>query len=182
MNFTALYQSYYPMIYRQIWSRIRQPEQVEDLAHDAFVKALRTWDRAPEEPEALRRWLGAIARNTAIDSLRRSRLIAWSELGEDSQFATDTIQETIALRLEVQEVLRELPVSTRILLLTWAEGATVPEMAALLGISPQAAKTRLFRARQLFKQRYLAVQARRSAGESLTELAPEAVRGPDPPD
>lgn len=111
MNFTALYQSYYPMVYRQIWSRIRQREQAEDLAHDTFIKALRAWDRAPDDPEALRRWLGAIARNTTIDALRRSRLIMWSELGEDNQFATSDLQETIATRLEVQAVLSELPVS-----------------------------------------------------------------------
>lgn len=182
MNFTALYQSYYPMVYRQIWSRIRQREQAEDLAHDTFVKALRAWDRAPDDPEALRRWLGAIARNTTIDALRRSRLIMWSELGEDNQFATNDLQETIAARLEVQAVLSELPVSTRILLLAWVEGATFPEIAMLLSISPQAAKTRLFRARQLFKQRYLAVQTQRCAEEAHTHFALEAMRGPDPPD
>lgn len=182
MNFTALYQSYYPMVYRQIWNRIRQREQAEDLAHDTFIKALRAWDHAPDDPEALRRWLGAIARNTTIDALRRSRLIMWSELSEDNQFATSDLQETIAVRLEVQAVLSELPISTRILLLTWVEGATFSEIATLLSISPQAAKTRLFRARQLFKRRYLAVQTQHCAEEAHTHFAPEAMRGPDPPD
>ncbi len=155
MNATTLYQ-HYPMIYQQVLGHIRHREEAEDLTHETFVKALRALDRAPAAPEEVRRWLGRIAKNTVIDHVRRAHLVSWCALSEGSQMTPSDLPETIALRMEVQAILHELPASARQVLLAWVKGYTVAELAVLLGISSQAAQLRLFRARQQFKQRYLA--------------------------
>ncbi|MEO9030503.1 MAG: sigma-70 family RNA polymerase sigma factor [Ktedonobacteraceae bacterium] len=160
MDQMTLYQHYYSAIYRQVRSRVSQHEQAEDLTHDTFVKALRALDRAPETPDGLRRWLGCIARNTVLDYRKHTRCIAWSELDENSAVTTSDLPEIIALRMEVQAVLRSLPAHSCHVLLASMKGYTSSEMATRLGISPNLAKMRLSRARQQFKQRYLALQER----------------------
>jgi len=162
---TTLYQHYYPVIYQQVLDHIRHREEAEDLTHNTFIKALRALDRAPAAPEEVRRWLGRIAKNTVIDHVRRARLVSWSALSEVSQVTPSDLPETIARRMEVQTVLHALPTPTRQLLLAWVEGYTVAELAIFLGISPQAAQLRLFRARQQFKHHYLASHRSQHAEE-----------------
>lgn len=158
MDLTALYQRYYPIIYQQIRLCVRQHEQTEDLTQDTFVKALRALDHAPEAPDKLRRWLGCIARNTVIDHVRHTQRITWSQLYESSSITTSDLAETVGIRQTVQTVLSELPTEARQTLLAWGEGYTIAEIGQFLGISPSLARVRLFRARQQFKQRYLALQ------------------------
>lgn len=160
MDPDILYQRYYSVIYQQILGCIRHPAQAEDLTQDTFIKAFGALDSAPQTPAELRRWLGCIARNTLIDYTRHVRRIAWEGICEESATTTSDLSESTALRLEVQAIWRELPAHSRQVLRAWLEGHTVAEMAALLGISPKVTKMRLYRARQQFKQRYLAGQVR----------------------
>ena len=61
----------------------RHLELAEDVVQEAFVRALRTWhpEGLPREPE---RWLQRVAKNLAIDTLRRRSLgeVVASELGD----------------------------------------------------------------------------------------------------
>lgn len=154
MNFTTIYQTYRWLVYYQIWRSVRQHELAEDLTQDTFVKAFRAWDRAPSAPDDLQRWLGCIARNVVIDYARHTQNVTWCELYETSAICTDDLADTLARRQQVQFVLSELPQPARQVLLASLEGYHLAEIAELLGISPDAAKVRLFRARKQFKQRY----------------------------
>ena len=48
--------------------------QAEDAVHESFVKLLRVYDQLRERSDGqLERWLAVVARNTALDILRKER-------------------------------------------------------------------------------------------------------------
>src|SRR5579871_5775951 len=53
----------------------------QDLTQEAFIKALQRQDQLKDLDKAAQ-WLGRIARNTAIDFLRRSGRLSFTELEE----------------------------------------------------------------------------------------------------
>lgn len=127
------------------------PDHALDIIQDTFIKA---WHALPDwRPDArFETWLLRIARNTAIDALRRAQ-------HEPDALPTDTVpvdpgpsplrqlegSRSIA-RLEV--LLDQLPLAQReIILLRELEGFSYRELAAALDISEGTVKSRLARAR-----------------------------------
>jgi RNA polymerase sigma-70 factor (ECF subfamily) len=154
--FEQLFQDYHDDIYVYLCRLVSDRQQAEDLAQDAFMKAYRALDRLPAEAN-LRAWLYRIATNTALDWLRRHRLIAWLPLFErdnhpaiQSSFAEESL-ESVA----VQRALSRLPLRYRApLVLFVCQGFSTQEIADILKISQGAVKTRLFRARERFRRLY----------------------------
>jgi RNA polymerase sigma-70 factor (ECF subfamily) len=70
--FSLLYERYYPVIFDLAARIARDPDTAGDITQNAFVKA---WDtlRRGRGPRQVRPWLYTIARNTALDELRRQR-------------------------------------------------------------------------------------------------------------
>src|SRR5579875_617556 len=76
-DFEAIFQRYQTPITNFIYHMIGNREQAYDLAQDVFVKAYRALLAGTVvRPGALSSWLYHIAENTAIDALRRRRLIS----------------------------------------------------------------------------------------------------------
>jgi RNA polymerase sigma-70 factor (ECF subfamily) len=154
--FEQLFRDYHDDIYIYLCRLVSDRQQAEDLAQDAFVKAYRALGRLPAGAN-VRAWLYRIATNTALDWLRRRRLIAWLPLFErDSHPATqlsfaDESLESVA----VQRALSRLPLRYRAPLVLYAcQGFSTQEIADVLKISQGAVKTRLFRAREKFRRLY----------------------------
>jgi len=78
-SFDALYEEYRDPLYRYLVNLVTSPTQAEDLTQDVFV---RVWRALPRMSADLKvsPWLYRIAKNIAIDALRRRRLIAWTSL------------------------------------------------------------------------------------------------------
>lgn len=75
-----------------------QLELVEDVVQDAFLSALRAWrEQRPDNPQG---WLMRVARNRAIDLLRRGQ---W-EIEEDSRLNPSTIAIGMAELFHEKEV------------------------------------------------------------------------------
>jgi RNA polymerase sigma-70 factor (ECF subfamily) len=157
-RFEQLFRDYHSSIYVYLHRLVGDQKQAEDLAQDAFVKAYRALGRLPADAN-VRAWLYRIATNTALDSLRRRRLVSWLPLFEgDSHPAVNaSFAESSLESVAVQQVLKRLPPRYRAPLVLYAcQGLSTHEIAEILLISRGAVKTRLFRAREKFRKLYAA--------------------------
>jgi RNA polymerase sigma-70 factor (ECF subfamily) len=146
-----LYQLYRPGILARLARIVGDADTAEDLYQETFVKAVRAWaTRNPQGNAAA--WLYRIATNTAYDFLRRQGRVHFVALSCD-QPAPQT--DTIAEGSPVRAALAQIPAGYRALLVLHAcEGHSLDEIAAQLGCTNAAVKSRLFRARACFRQAY----------------------------
>jgi RNA polymerase sigma factor (sigma-70 family) len=121
-------------------------EDVTALAFERLYRARARWDRRRGTPRAL---LFTIARNAALDELRRRRRHPLSP-SEVESAAADSLPDPIEhaqRRATLQAALRKLPLRDReIVLLKFHGQLSNPELARALAISESNAGTRLHRA------------------------------------
>ncbi len=116
---------------------------VEEALQDVFVQAWRKLDEFRGEA-AVSTWLYRIAVNEALQRRRRRRL----PLAELDERLPEPQREDVDLRRFLLECLRRLPFELRApLVLRDVEGLSNQEVAAVLGLTVAAAKSRIHRAR-----------------------------------
>lgn len=127
-------------------------EDVEELCADVFVAL---WAHADQlDPEqGVRPWLAAVARNKAVDWLRRSRPSA--PIPEDAPDPAPGPEELAQRREQSQRLWAAVdglgePDHT-LFVRYYYEGDKLKTIAAELGLSQTAAKQRLFRGRKALK-------------------------------
>jgi RNA polymerase sigma-70 factor (ECF subfamily) len=120
-------------------------EDVTALAFECAYRRRRTFDRRRGEERA---WLFGIARNAALDELRRRRRVARlvTEPQDASDAAVEDGAEVALRRTVVAEALSRLPAREReVIALKFHAGMHNAELARVLGISESAAGTLLYR-------------------------------------
>jgi RNA polymerase sigma factor (sigma-70 family) len=148
-TFAELYQRTFPRVYAYVMSLLRDRAAAEDVTAQAFERAYRkrgSYRARRGSPEA---WLFGIARNAALDELRRQGRRAGLEgdpVDRDAPTAEDHAE--LALRREVvRSALTALDGHERDLLsLKFAAGLSNAEIGRVLGVSETNAGTRLHRA------------------------------------
>lgn len=151
--FSEIFTRYQHRIINYIHGLVHDRELANDLAQEAFLKAYRALPRMGDDLR-LAPWLYRIAGNTAFSALRRRRLIRWLPLLNDGIVADDVDRGVVEAEA-VHRALAKLPSKYAApLLLHSHEGLSCNEIAIILGISPGAVKTRLFRAREAFRVAY----------------------------
>src|SRR6185295_2131348 len=151
-----LYEEYQRPVLAYLTRLVSDREAAEDLCQETFIKAMRGWDQR-DASASVTAWLYRIATNTAYDHLRRRRRIRFTALldsdlppsGEHSMESRVDEQEPVRAALEQIPPMYRLP-----LVLHSYEGRGTQEIADALGCSNSAVKTRLFRARERFRQVY----------------------------
>jgi len=117
-------------------SRIVGSADAQDMAVEAFARALDRWDRVCDLPH-LDAWLLRVTTNVALDRLRHARFGAPppdAEPGRD--------EDAMALKVTMQEALRRLPRRQgEVVTLRFLGQLNEPEVAAALGISLGTVKT-----------------------------------------
>jgi RNA polymerase sigma factor (sigma-70 family) len=148
-SFAALYRNSFPRVYAYVMSLLRDRSAAEDVTAQAFERAYRkrgSYRARRGSPEA---WLFGIARNAALDELRRRGRRAGLE-GEPPDRETPTAEDhtELALRREqVRAALTALDGHERDLLsLKFYGGLSNAEIGRVLGVSETNAGTRLHRA------------------------------------
>jgi RNA polymerase sigma-70 factor (ECF subfamily) len=147
-RFEALYRSSRDDVYAYVASLLRDDAAAEDVTALAFERAYRrrrTFDRRRGEERA---WLFGIARNAALDELRRrGRLARLAADPEDLEAVPVQDEADIALRrTTVRTALGSLPPRERELVaLKFHGGLSNAELASVLGISESNAGTLLYR-------------------------------------
>jgi len=135
---------------RFIRARTSTAADADDLLQEVFV---RIQQRLPDlrDPAKLQGWVYRIARNTIIDHHRKRR----PESPLDFEIATDDPagQSAVDLTPALRRFLAALPATYREPLVRHAfQGEALPEVAAALGLSLTATKSRVRRARLLLRE------------------------------
>jgi len=126
-------------------------DDAQDLVHDTYERALRSWDRYGEQGNA-RAWLVAIMHNLFIDHCRRQKRRPQSQEIDTVELAQPEPQAPAQwTRLDEKQVARALAnigVEFRRVYELHARGKSYDEIAAELQIAKATVGTRLLRARQ----------------------------------
>ena len=167
-----LFALHHAEIYSYLARMVRDDELAADLTQETFVKAYRAFETL-EDAARVRSWLYQIASRTALDELRRRRIIRFIPWTGESR-GTEISAEDAALhgRLsgEMERALAAIPERQRnALLLAEVHDLTGLELAAALGVSHVAARALLTRARESLRQA-LAVE-RAAAGSTVARDA-----------
>src|SRR6266852_2878381 len=167
---SALYEQFRRPIHSYAYRLLGSQEDADDVAQEVFVRVFIAWDGLHDR-DNLSSWLYRIATNLCIDLLRRRKRISWWPLmrpnhaGEQLNGAGDEevsylpsdnggIPE-IAEREHIRLALANIPTEYAIaLVLNAAQGVPYQEIGKIVGISPNAAATRISRAKRLFAEQY----------------------------
>jgi RNA polymerase sigma-70 factor (ECF subfamily) len=156
MTFDDVYVEFHPKI-RRFLAHLIGPDEAEDLTQEVFLKISQA---LPEfrGGSTLATWVYRIASHSAIDRLR-SRSSRRSEVpltGEDPVTQRSLDAEHLLFRKEMRECLDQFidklpPTYRSAFVLSEYEELSNPQIAAALGISLDAVKIRLHRARRLLQ-------------------------------
>jgi RNA polymerase sigma factor (sigma-70 family) len=164
-----LYAAHHAEIYSYLCRMLRDDELAADLTQETFVKAFRAYDTLAD-PDRARAWLYQIAGHTALDELRRRkivRFVPWT--GESRGVASSAEDVALRGRLtgELERALAALPDRQRMaLLLAEVHELSGLELAEALGVTHVAARALLSRARESLRQALAVEQARSSVREA----------------
>ena len=149
LAFDALYRSSRDDVYAYVAGLVRDRAAAEEVTATAFERAYRKRSRFNPRRGERRAWLFGIARNAALDELRRRGRHA--ELtAEPVDLAGAAVDETAAeseRRLAVAAALATLePRERELIALKFFAGLSNAEIATVVGVSESNAGTRLHRA------------------------------------
>jgi RNA polymerase sigma factor (sigma-70 family) len=147
--FDALFRECVDDVHAYAISLLGERSAAEDVTALAFERLYRSRSRLDRGRGTPRAWLFAIARNAALDELRRRRRQPQGELREDlsNDLRAGEALEDVARRAAVRDALLRLPLREReVVLLKFHGQLSNGELARALGISESNAGTRLHRA------------------------------------
>ena len=147
-TFASLYERIFPRVYAYVASLLRDRAAAEDVTSQAFERAYRKHDGYRAARGSREAWIFGIARNAALDELRRRRRRAALEgEPEDPGAGSPPDLAEQALRREtVRSALGSLDDRERELVaLKFMAGLSNAEIARVLGLSESNAGTRLHR-------------------------------------
>ena len=150
--FGEIYVRYARMVHAILLARV-PPAETDDLVQDVFLSAMKQL-AGLRTAAAFRGWLGAIARNRAIDYFRGTHAETSLEeahldrIAETGRAMPDADAESHA----ALEAVRSLPEAYReTLLMRLVEGMTGPEIARQTGLTPESVRVNLCRGMKLLR-------------------------------
>jgi RNA polymerase sigma-70 factor (ECF subfamily) len=146
-------------LFRYLLRLLGDPTVAEDVFQQTWVQVaekIRRYDL--DRPFAP--WLVTVARNLALDQLRRSKSVGLDEVDEPVEPARESnpLEQAMARQsaVRVGAALEALgPLDREVLSLRFEEELPLPELAATLRVPLPTAKARLYRALERLKARLL---------------------------
>lgn len=156
--FEALVRRYQNQVASIIAATIGTRSGVDDLAQEVFIKVFRSLSRF-EFTASFQAWLYRITVNVCLDELRKRKIRRYLALdtseGPSSERIVESGRSTDDDMLETEKrnvvlgALKKIPAPYRTaIVLREYEDLSYDEIARIMGISTQAVKTRIFRARE----------------------------------
>jgi len=175
--FAALVDRHMPMVYKFTYRYVGNADAANDIVQDVFIKVwknIKKFDRTKN----FKTWLLTIAKNTALDALKKKKAVLFSKIEEgDADLDTflapfvetpdlpDEVLQRKETKADLEHVLAELSPSYRsVLLLRYTEHLKFREIADALQEPIDTIKSKHRRA--LIQLRKLLAEAPKSAGDS----------------
>jgi RNA polymerase sigma factor (sigma-70 family) len=133
------------------WRMLGDAAEAEDVVQECFVKLWVNAKGWAPSGGGLGAWLRRVATNACLDRLRKPKGVSDAVLAEhaDDGPAADAMIDDARRREAVAGAIRALPDRQRAaIVLTYYEGASNAEAAAILGLGVKALESLLVRARQ----------------------------------
>jgi RNA polymerase sigma-70 factor, ECF subfamily len=146
--FEALYRRAFPRVYGYVATLLRDRDAAEEVTAQAFERAYRKRRSFRASRGSEEAWLFGIARNAALDELRRRKRQAALDADPEDMHARapDEYADGALRREAVRAALGRLaPRERELVALKFAGGLSHEEIARVLGISESNAGTRLHR-------------------------------------
>lgn len=150
------------LVYRIAYAALRSHQDAEDAAQETFLRALR-YGRKLEAVENSKAWLARIAWRVAVDRSQRRRRRPEMPLDDSerpveearsSDPAADEAMHSSQVGALLARLIEALPQKLREpLILSAVEEMSPREVAGTLGINEAAVRSRVFRARQILKEK-----------------------------
>jgi RNA polymerase sigma-70 factor, ECF subfamily len=139
-----LFTTYHASLVRYFSGAVGEPETARDLAQDVFVRVAAA-DALPASDDGTRAWVFHIARNVAIDHHRRQRVRKSEPIVVDPAAGGSDSADTV---LFVKQALAALDDLARdVFLMREVAGLSYSEIATACGLTPDAVRSRIHRAR-----------------------------------
>jgi RNA polymerase sigma-70 factor, ECF subfamily len=158
------------LVYRIGYAVLRSREDAEDAVQETFVRVLR-YSRRLASVENPKTWLARIAWRVAIDKSKRERRRNEVPLETDAALANEIVSSDASaedalhdarIGAELEKLIAALPNKLREpLILSTIEEMTPREVSAVLGINEAAVRSRVFRARQILREKLAACAERK---------------------
>lgn len=154
ITFDALTRQYSGMLYRHIYRMVGNAEDAQDLLQEVLLLIYRKLHTYKGDA-SLKNWLYRIASNRTIDFLRRKARRPETDIPEDLASSADPLSFTRRLqtRSRLAEALATLSEEYRqIVIMKEIDGFTFREIATILDIPENTAKTRLYASLRKLKE------------------------------
>jgi RNA polymerase sigma-70 factor, ECF subfamily len=158
---TGLVREHSRLVYRIVYSVLRESAEAEDAVQEVFLRALR-YEKKLANIVDIKAWIARIAWRVAVEQRRlQIRSSADSDDHAISLPSPEIGAENVLLEKERGELLQRLiaglPERLRDpLVLSALEDLSPREIGTMLGISEAAVRSRAFRARQILRERMTA--------------------------
>ena len=154
----SLVRQYSRFVFKVAYGVLRNPHDAEDVVQEVFLRVHRS--RAKNVVD-MRAWLASVAFRMAVDRIRQPRADTPLEDLDPTSPAADA--ERLAIDRQrmkhVHKLIAALPDELRYpLVLSAIEELSSPQIAEVLGISESSVRGRIFRARQILKEKLSAVR------------------------
>lgn len=164
--YEALVQRYAKPIFNFVFRMVGNYADADDVAQDVFIQVFKALPKArtdlPFKP-----WLYVIARNKALDLLKRKRPVLFSDVANHDDRSEDPgasiadsapLPEELAERADLQRVLQEAvaslpPKYRQVVAMRYAAELSFAEISASLGLPENTVKTHFHRAKSLLRAR-----------------------------
>lgn len=166
--FGRLVDKYWASVVGTVLPLLSDPDDVEDAAQEAFIRAYRCLDDL-KDPDKLPAWLHTIARNAARKMLRQRRLE--QQRLPEYELRSDLPESDLQVSLDYRELralVNTLALPDRaVVTLFYLAGMELNRIAEQLHIPVGTAKSRLHRSRKLMRER-------------IRDMAPKSHESTDP--
>lgn len=157
--FSELVERHLGAVYSFVVRFVGDQHDAEDIVQETFLKAWKSAKSYREEASKFKTWVLRIARNTAIDHLRKKKHIPFSAF--DTEEGVNVLAETVpdseelpdeklAKAMDAESLTHAMqslsPESREILLLHYTNGLTFLEIGEMLGQPQNTVKSRHHRA------------------------------------
>ncbi len=149
------------------YSVLRNREDAEDAAQETFLRLSRQRNLA--EIRDVRLWLARVAWRVAVDRTRKHRELSGEEVSHLLEATADSAPgaEQVMLERQMKQLLDRmiagLPRELReVVLLTTAQEMSSADVAEVLGIPEGSVRQRMFRARQILREKMLLAMEKKS--------------------
>jgi RNA polymerase sigma-70 factor, ECF subfamily len=146
----AIYDQYFPEVYRYVRYRIDDDAAAEDIASDVFMRLLEASQKGQGPQTSLKGWLIATASNTVNDHLRRHYRRPTEALSDTMPDQSSNVHAEVNLREQnraVQSAYAQLTSEQQhVLALRFSQGYSLEETASFMKKKVNAVKALQFRA------------------------------------